>query len=349
MGEGDINLKKGKPPSRKKGEGIKRIHILYALLVISALLYILSSNTAFGVLAFLLVIVILAAEFGSSVKSIGVSKTARDVIISVIAAVLLFWAIPSILLRTSSPVNVVVSCSMLPSMHRGDLVILHGIGSMRSFLASHDIPTLNISSAAFNSMLFNISSEFLEPYAYAHENASEILPYASNLAGYSIGYYNAVCLERYYNAGEPSYYYRCLVPEAAQQRNLISYSYAIGNEMFPGAQVEVPYTYSISINGISIRQNYSNPIIVYRASADDNFKGDVIHRLYAALNVDGRYYLLTKGDNNAVLDIEAMNYPINQDAVIGYVVADIPFLGYPSLIVRGQVGSVPGCNQTLLR
>ena len=35
----------------------------------------------------------------------------------------------------------------------------------------------------------------------------------------------------------------------------------------------------------------------------DYFTGDIIHRLVAALDVNGSYYTLTKGDNNPVLAI----------------------------------------------
>ncbi len=342
-----ITLRSSKSTKAKK-TAIKPVYVLYALLVVSAVLYIITGISLLGAVAFVLVVVILAVEFGSSIKSAGVKKTLLDVGISVAAAVLLFLVLPSILLHTSSPVDVVVSCSMLPTLHRGDIVILHGVGSMQAFLSKHKIPVINVSSAAFNSMLKNMQSEFLEPYAYANHNASEIVPYAESLSGYGLGYYSVPCLYMYSRAGEPDNYYRCIVPESAQQNNLITYSYSIGKEQIPGSIVEAVYTSSINISGIAITENYSNPIIVYRAAPNDYFSGDIIHRLYAAINVNGAYYLLTKGDNNPLLDIEAMNYPVSQNAVVGYVVSDIPVLGYPSLIVRGQIGSVSGCNQTLL-
>ena len=77
--------------------------------------------------------------------------------------------------------------------------------------------------------------------------------------------------------------------------------------------------------------------------------GDIIHRVVAALNVNGSYYILTKGDNNPGLDMEFGNYPINQSSVIGYDIATVPLIGYLKLIVSGQLGAVAGCNQTMLR
>jgi hypothetical protein len=73
----------------------------------------------------------------------------------------------------------------------------------------------------------------------------------------------------------------------------------------------------------------------------------VIHRLYAILNVSGQYYFLTKGDNNQALDIEFENYPASKSDVLGYVIADVPVVGYVKLLLSGQVATPAGCNQTL--
>jgi len=79
------------------------------------------------------------------------------------------------------------------------------------------------------------------------------------------------------------------------------------------------------------------------------FSGSIIHRIYAILNVSGSYYFLTKGDNNQALDIEFGNYPANETSVVGYVIAEIPVLGYVKLILSGQLSVPQGCNQTILR
>ncbi|MDE1823010.1 MAG: hypothetical protein KGI00_02340 [Candidatus Micrarchaeota archaeon] len=320
---------------------------LYVILAILIAAYALYNNVIIGIAAFLMVIATLVMEFSASVRQEGTKKSIIDTVLA-IAAVLGFWVVLIIVLQTSSPINVVASCSMLPSMHRGDLVILHGIGSMTRFLDSKGIPTVNVSESQFSSMNSSMSNEFIAFFAYSQSNRSDASQYVnSSSSGYGIGLYNTQCLSANSYLGKPNDNYRCYVP--SQQGNLVQYNYTVGRISIGKQLANVIETSAISINGRPISQSYSNPIIVYRTTGHDSFQGDIIHRTYAAMNVNGSYYLLTKGDNNPALDMQFANYPIAQGDVVGYVIADIPYLGYLKLILSGQLGAVPGCDQQILR
>ena len=47
--------------------------------------------------------------------------------------------------------------------------------------------------------------------------------------------------------------------------------------------------------------------------------------------------------------MQFVNYPENGKAVIGYVIADIPVVGYLKLIVSGMFATPAGCNTTIVR
>jgi signal peptidase I len=333
-----------KAQTAKKGIN-KLIYLLYIVLVLCIIGYVLSGIVLLGLAAFILIIAVIAIEFRLSVKSEGGMKTLTDIIVAVVAAVLIFWLIPAAVLQTGSPINVVASCSMLPVLHRGDVVVLHGISNMSSFLALHKIPVANVSQGEFNNMINNMQNEFIEPFAYFNNSKSDISPVIDTVSYSGIGFYNLACL-----AQEPTARYnQCYVSNASQQASLIKYNSSIAKVVAPQANGSIVYVPSIVIGNIPIAENYSNPIIVYKTTKDDYFTGDIIHRVFAAMKVGDNYYLLTKGDNNAILDIESLNYPINSSDVLGYVIADVPYLGFPSLIIKGQIGNVPGCNQTIVR
>jgi hypothetical protein len=65
------------------------------------------------------------------------------------------------------------------------------------------------------------------------------------------------------------------------------------------------------------------------------------------LNVSGKYYVLTKGDNNPGLDLQYGNYPSNMSFIEGKVVASIPYLGYLKLALSNSFVEPSGCNSTV--
>lgn len=331
----------------KKKEESKLSWILYGLLAVTIVLYAMTSSALIGGIALLTILIILVFEVKTSLKSEGVKRSLID-IASAVAAAVVVWLLLIFLLHTSAPVDAVSSCSMLPALHRGDLVVLRGITSMQSFISSTHIPVINVSSGAFSSMESGINSEFIAFFAYVNGNKTRISYLTlTNNSNFTIGLYNTACLSQKGYLGLQSQDYLCYVPPQQQVQNLIRYNYSIGKLYMNGSTFNAIYTSSISVMNASVADNYSNPIIVYQTTGKDSFSGSIIHRLYAVLNVSGSYYFLTRGDNNQALDMEFANYPANQSDVVGYVIADIPLVGYVKLLLSGQLATPAGCNQVL--
>ncbi len=321
------------------------IWVLYALIVLLVVAYALTSNGIVAGFAFVIIVMTLIAEFRSSVKDEGAQKSIYE-IITALAAVVVLWIMLSVVLNTSSPINVVASCSMLPNMHRGDLIILHGISNMSSFLSSHSVPVVNVPAQRFASMESNISNEFLAYYVYQPGNKSNIAE-ITNLTNLPSALYNTKCIGVYQYTRNPREFYTCA---ANQSKDLITYSYSLSRLSLNSNVSNIASISSIAIANQTIVENYSNPIIVYKTIPNDTFYPEVIiHRIYAAINASGKYYILTKGDNNPGIDMEFGNYPISQSNVVGYVIADIPVLGYIKLILSGQFAQPAGCNYVILR
>ncbi|MCL5239482.1 MAG: hypothetical protein M1286_03360 [Candidatus Marsarchaeota archaeon] len=330
---------------RKKKKEPSLSWLLYILLVALIIVYALYGNIVIGAVAFFLIIIILVFEVKTSIATEGTKKSLVDIGAAVGAAIVV-WVLLIVVLQTPAPVDAVSSCSMLPVMHRGDLVVLHGIGNVSSFAAQHNVPVINVSRSAFDKMEGNMSNEFLAYFAYA-DNASRIAYAIANNTTYNVSLYNTLCASQYTYLNQPGKIATCQVSAKEQARNLIRYNYSLGSINIGGQLFKAIYTSQISIGNTTLSENYSNPIIVYKTTSRDSFSGDIIHRLYAVLNVSGEYYFLTKGDNNQALDIEFGNYPANQSAVLGYVIADIPVVGYVKLLLSGQIATPAGCNQTL--
>ena len=322
-----------------------KLNILYLFLVLSVVGYILFSNPIIGAIAFILLIFTLIEEFGQSVNDEGLRKSLYDVI-AAIAIIVVIWIVLVIILGTSSPINVVASCSMLPTLHRGDLIILHGISNMTAFLESNKIPVVSISPQQMSALQSNMNSEFLAFFAYNASNPSQISELFAQ-PNLPIALYNTRCIDLFESSGQYSRIKECRV--SSQGANLIQYNYSIVNVSIGALTAYSAQTNQISIANTLITENYHNPIIVYKTTSNDSFTGDIIHRLVAAIKVGNQYYLLTKGDNNPGLDIQFINYPIAQSDVAGSVVYDIPAIGYLRLIVSGMFTTPQGCNSTIIR
>ena len=329
-------------------EESKLTWILYAILAVTIILYAVTGNIFIGAIALLSIIIILVFEVKSSLKNEGVKKSAID-IASAVAAAVIVWFVLIFILQTSAPVDAVSSCSMLPALHRGDLVVLHGIGNVSSFAAREKVPVISVTNSAFQEMESNIQNEFLAFFAYYNDNKTELsyIITTPSKSGYAVGLYEVQCLSQDEYLGLANESGACYVPLQFQDTNLIRYNYSLGTLVLNGTSYGAVYTSKISVLNTTVAENYSNPIIVYQTTSKDSFSGSIIHRLYAILNVSGSYYFLTKGDNNQALDIEFANYPENQSAVLGYVIADIPVVGYVKLLLSGQLATPAGCNQVL--
>ncbi len=336
-----------KMAARQKKGGSRLIWILYTVLAVLVIAYAIRNSPIIGAAALIAIVAVLIAEFKYSVRSEGMKKSIIDILVA-LGAVAALWIVLMVVLDTGAPIDVVSSCSMLPVLQRGDLVALHGIGNVSQFVSSNHIPVVNVSATEMSKFLANIENEFVSFYAYNPSNMSEISTTVIGNSTYKVGLYNNKCLDTYSYLGEYYNYYKCRVIQNSQAGNLITYQYGVGRIDIRNQQYGVVYTSAITVANTTIVENYSNPIIVYRTTANDSFTGDIIHRVYAVMRSGENYYFLTKGDNNPGLDIQFVNYPATQNGVVGYYVGGIPVLGYLKLIISGELQGQAQCGQVIV-
>lgn len=311
---------------------------LYIVLVAAFVLYIAyqgnqSLAIIFGVITFVVLVALIGLEVVNGSRESGKLRSILE-IIAAIAIVLVLWFALKAILHTNYPIDAVPSCSMLPALQRGDMIVLQGVSA-----GAIKAPQVQVTKSDVQNMISNMASESLECVAYQINgnrlNISQIV-----LPGYSVGLFRS----------EPNGN-GAIIPYA-NQTGLIRYMCGAANVTFSnGTTMKEAYTKSITIGGTTINGDRNNSIIVYKTTPQDSFyqEGDsyIVHRVYAILNASGAYYYLTKGDNNPGLDIQYQNYPANQSYVEGKVIGTIPFLGYLKLILSGTLSQPAGCGSTL--
>ncbi len=166
-----------------------------------------------------------------------------------LALALAAWIIVCVVLQTGKPMNVVTSCSMLPVLHRGDVVFLQG-GQINA-------PTAQIDSS---------------------------------LKATDISYVN--CTANFFNG--------------STARTLCVSSVRAGGRDYPART--------------------QNDIIIY--DAEPAAYGAIIHRSVLWLSAANQSFLLTKGDNNAVIDQQSGISPVTADRINGKVILSVPAIGY---------------------
>jgi signal peptidase I len=285
-----------------------------------------------GIALFLTFIAIICLEVLNGVREFGYKRNLLEIVL-VVLIVLGIWFSLKFLLATKYPIDVVPSCSMLPSMQRGTMLLLHGVVSPAQLKA----PVVNISRAAYNSMLGGLGGNSMSCVAYVqHGSTGQLSQYL--MPGYDIGLYSSA------DGGK-------IIGTGNQTGPLQYYCNTTAVDFNNGTTKQIVYTSGIGIGGRSLMGDKNNSVVVYSTVPKDLFyqEGDsyIVHRVYAILNVSGSYYVLTKGDNNPGLDVQYSNYPANLTEVQGKVIGSIPYLGYLKLILSSHFTEPAGCNSTI--
>ncbi len=322
-----------KKPARKQINTLP----LYVLLIVLFALYIIYQHGLIlsyivGIALFLTLIAVICIETFNGVREYGFRRNAVEIIVVVLIVVGIWFSL-QFFLGTKYPLDVVPSCSMLPTMQRGDMLLLQGIRSPALLKA----PIINISSSTYQGVLGGISKGPLSCVAYLESgNSAQVSQYME--PGYSIGLYSS--------AGGGS------VVNVDGESGPLRYVCSTTTDVFSnGSSRQIVYTSGITLGSETVTGDRNNSVVVYSTIPKDLFykEGDgyIVHRVYAVLNVSGSYYVLTKGDNNPGLDVQYSNYPANLSAVQGKVVASIPYLGYLKLILSSHFSEPAGCNSTI--
>ncbi len=310
------------------------------MIIVALVLYVLLERIrilaiTLGIVTFFLIIIAIVLELISGKNEVGYKKSILEIAVAIIVVVVLWYGL-KFFLATNSPIDVVPSCSMLPYLHRGDMIFLHGVSSISQIKA----PIIDVTSSQMSMVLSSPDSESLSCVAYI-TNASGTYIRQTLAPGYKVGLIE-----------DSNGVYR-LVSKQEESGNVVQYTCGTREvKLSTGQILNEAYTTSITVNNRTIAGDRNNSIVVYGTRPGDLFyeEGDayVVHRVYAILNDSGDYYVLTKGDNNPGLDIQYGNYPPNMSQVQGKVVGVIPYLGYLKLIISGNLVVPQGCNSTVI-
>jgi len=267
-------------------------------------------------------------EVKDGAKKHGWKHEALDTAIALIVA-LGIWFGASFLLNTSSPISAVVSCSMLPNLQRGDFVIVQGAP-----VQAYDIEMTQAELDSLNGRAF---------VTYPGGNVSmdgSLFPYCSA------------------NSKTPMCQEFIRTPSSfVEKKGAFTYGYERCPFSFSnGSSAYMPCLKSVTFKGTEYLANFSNGIVVYQPPAGDFYSrvGDIVHRTLFRINVDGKYYYLTRGDNNPLLDLQAYDYgtgmynrPVPQENLRGKVIGRIPILGYFKLFIQGYFQEDSQCRTQL--
>jgi signal peptidase I len=290
----------------------------------------------FGIALFLMIVILIIIEITNGIKEEGTAKNIIEIVAAVLIVVV-FWFGLKTLLHTNYPLDVVPSCSMLPALQRGDLIILHGVQSISQIKA----PIVSVSAPVYKGFQSGIQSEFLSCVAY-QQSGNRISVSQIVKPGYSIGLFRST-----QTGGE-------IVPDSYQEGELVQYTCGSKTIRYTnGTTQQEAYTTAVTINGTTIYNDTNNSIVVYQTIPSDYFYqlGDsyIVHRAYAIIDASGNYIVLTKGDNNPGLDLQYGNYPVNLTYVQGKVLLSAPYLGYLKLALSNNFVEPAGCNSTVVQ
>ncbi|MDD5171850.1 MAG: hypothetical protein PHF60_02325 [Candidatus ainarchaeum sp.] len=281
----------------------------------------------------LLIVVEIAIFVGMEVKE-GAQKhgwkhEVVDTLIALAVAVGIWYGL-SFVLNTPSPISGVVSCSMLPNLQRGDFVIVQG-AEIKAHEISMTQTELDSLTSARSFVVYPGGNESLEgslfPYCTLNRNSEMCQAFIKS-------------------------------PETVtEQKGPFTYHYErCGLAISNGASLTEPCLKSVTFKGQEYLTNFSNDVIVYQPVKGDLFSyvGDIVHRAMFRIDVDGKSYYLTRGDNNPVLDIQQFDYssglgnhPPPQENVRGRVIFRIPWLGYFKLFISGYFDEDQQCRTQL--
>jgi len=262
----------------------REILILFGTLILFLIAHTLFRNDPtlsilpplIGIVIVIEIVYFVSSEIKEGVNRHGWKHEIVDTFVALLIAVGIWYGL-SFVLNTSSPISAVVSCSMLPNLQRGDFVIVQGAPieayeiSMNSeeFLSLNDRSTIN----------FNGKSASIE---------GSLIPYCS-------GFDSEFCK-----------ILRTNPEEVIETKGPFSYKYATcPTKIDDGVDIAQACLESVTFKGTEYLTNFSHDTVVYAPLADDLYLyavgGDIVHRTMFEIDVEGKKYYLTRGDNNPIL------------------------------------------------
>lgn len=301
---------------------------IYILIAAFFIFYLVSGVWVFGLLIGLSIVALVLLEFAQGAHEHGIKSELKETAVALILA-LVVWFGSGFLLQTSSPLNAIVSCSMLPHIQRGDMVVLQG-GQISAPHAT--VSTLANSSLAQiyeNGQL--VAEEKGSAYSYCSLHLSE--PFCSSFIS---------------------------SPEKfTEKHGELTFGYGRCESVYPKTALRQmgPCVQWLEINSVRYHENLSNSVVVYQPEKNEYYSrvGDIIHRAFILITAQdtGKTYFLTRGDNNPIFDVQVYdkvsgggNRPVEVSRSKGRVILQIPLIGYLKLFISPSAIPTPeGCDR----
>ncbi len=317
-----------------------KLHLQLAVLFGTLVLFLLAtflfpSDTPLGIVApllgFIIVIeifVFVGLEVKGGAQKHGWKHEVVDTLIALAVAISI-WYGASFILNTETPISGVVSCSMLPNLQRGDFVLVHGAP-----VAAYEIEMSEAELASLNDA------------AKISYGGNEATVPGSLVALCAASDNIDIC-----NVFDEN-------PEDfVERKGAFTYRYERCPLTFTnGTAGHQSCLRSVEFKGKEYLTNFSHDTIIYQPSRNDYYAliGDIVHRAMFKIDVGGKDYYITRGDNNPLLDIQAydyglglQNHPVPEEYVRGKVILRVPLLGYFKLFISGHFQESPQCRTQL--
>ncbi len=314
----------------------------YLLILAFLAAYVLTKFILFALLCALSIVCLFVYETYKGVEEGGWKKELEEIIVAILAGVAL-WYGAGFLLHTSAPLDSIVSCSMLPHMDRGDMVLLSG--------SEISAPAAEVSASEWEQIKRMMHTNFTcGPCA----GQGGYAPYNFSICRSGCGDSCLIAID-----GKPVF--------SGSNNSLFSYNYGLCRLKGVNGDIQNDVCVkSVTIKGKEYYENFSNDVVVYEPLENSVFVGSTIHRVLVKVSVDGKPYYLIKGDNNEVLDVQAPsrgidtgnggclfftdsreNKPVPQENINGRVIFKVPYLGYLKLFLWGYLGEPSGCDTVI--
>jgi hypothetical protein len=299
------------------------------------LLYLLTKSAIFGFLTAVAIVLMVLVELSEGIRKNGWKAELKDIAATVVVAIVAWFAL-QFALSTPTPISAVVSCSMVPDLSRGDMIIVKG---EQSYTGNKIAASYSGAQALFRNPTVYFGNETMEVNGSIYSHCMN----ADDNETCNLFYSNpALFSER---RGEFIFNYgRCY-------RASTSSSDVLSAE---------PCVVSLSYRNqtVNVQADRSSDTIIYAPKKTDLFSlyGDIVHRAVVKINAGNETYILTKGDNNNVFDIQfyldsigMFNSPVSPNQAKGRIVFKIPYLGYYKLFISMYLEEDSICGTKLIR
>lgn len=167
---------------------------LVIILIVSIAAYIFTKSVVLAVVALIAFLALVFKDImPSDTSSKGIKTAVKEIVIALVAAVAA-WIILILVLQTASPIDVVTSCSMVPVLERGDMIILQGGQlSVPTFKYSGALPEIKVHNGPCtiskgNQTLntFCASSLEINNQTFAFNSSNDVVVYVAHPEAYGL-------------------------------------------------------------------------------------------------------------------------------------------------------------------